>query len=163
LVLILAPALIIMEMYIFSPGFLIAKKTVWQMWMSAFTAAVAGLASFSFVGLWGLYGAAWSALISAIAFFWSWFALSQRLYRIPVRWGAIALICGGGAGAGAIGMWAPFDDPVENLVLKAAVIAATAGLIAATGVLPIAEAVRAAKNLVGRRGGRPTEQASPPN
>jgi len=83
---ILAIALIISQMYIFSPGIALAKKTLWQLSVSIMGAGVSILLNFLLVPNFGVLGAALSNFISSIAFLSFWIFLSQRLYRIPYQW-----------------------------------------------------------------------------
>ncbi|HKK70216.1 MAG TPA: lipopolysaccharide biosynthesis protein [Candidatus Krumholzibacteria bacterium] len=54
--------------------------------------------SFVLIGIWGLYGAAWSGLLTALAMAVAQWIHSQRYYRLPIDWGKIVLIavCAGG-------------------------------------------------------------------
>jgi O-antigen/teichoic acid export membrane protein len=142
LVIILAPALIILELYIFSPGFLVAKKTSWQMWVTIASAGVAVVSSYVLVGLWGAYGAAFAALLSAIFFFGSWFYLGHRLYPVPVRWRAVGAVCIAGIAAGATGMSLEMNSIALSLLLKAGILTAVMLLIVRTRLFPFAELFR---------------------
>lgn len=82
----LAPALLLSQMYIFAPGIAIAKKTHWQLWVTLLSAAVSVTANWILVPLLGIWGAALATLITSLVFFGSWLLLSQRLYRIPYAW-----------------------------------------------------------------------------
>ena len=86
LVALLAPALLLSQMYIFAPGIAIAKKTHWQLWVTLLSATMSGVANWQLVPLWGIWGAAVSTLLASLVFFLSWLLLSQRLYRIPYTW-----------------------------------------------------------------------------
>ena len=86
---VLAPALLMSQMYIFAPGIAIAKKTHWQLWVTMLgaTASVAG--NWLLVPLWGVWGAAMATLLSSLIFLLFWLSLSQRLYPIPYAWRSI--------------------------------------------------------------------------
>lgn len=86
LVIVLAPSLLISQMYIFAPGIAIAKKTHWQLWVTLFSAVVSISSNWVLVPLWGIWGATLSALLSSLVFFLTWLYLSQRLYWIPYNW-----------------------------------------------------------------------------
>ncbi|QIL02431.1 oligosaccharide flippase family protein [Sphingomonas sinipercae] len=100
LVLLLAPANVMLQLYIFAPGFAIAEKTHLQMFISVIAALVAVVANYVLIAGMGLYGAGWASLAAATIFLGGWFLLSQRLYRVPVRWGRIALLCAGAVSVG---------------------------------------------------------------
>lgn len=88
---VLAPSLLLSQMYIFAPGIAIEKKTHWQLWVTLLSAAVSAGANWLFVPIWGIWGAAIATLMSSIVFFLFWLNLSQTLYRIPYRWKPICL------------------------------------------------------------------------
>lgn len=103
LVALLAPALLISQMYVFAPGMAIQKKTDWQLWVTMLSAAVSGIGNWILVPQWGATGAAVAMLVSALVFFGAWVVASQRLYPIPYRWQpiwvsttAFALLAAGG-------------------------------------------------------------------
>lgn len=80
---VLAPALLLSQMYIFAPGIAIAKKTHWQLWVTLTSAAVSMAANWVLVPLWGIWGAALATLLTSMVFFGAWLSLSQLLYPIP--------------------------------------------------------------------------------
>jgi O-antigen/teichoic acid export membrane protein len=80
---VLAPALLLSQMYIFAPGIAIAKKTHWQLWVTLISAAVSMAANWVLVPSWGIWGAALATLLTSLVFFGAWVSLSQLLYRIP--------------------------------------------------------------------------------
>lgn len=86
---ILAPALLLSQMYIFAPGIAIAKKTHWQLWITISGAVVSGVGNWLLVPLWGVWGAATATLLSSLIFLLFWLSLSQRLYSIPYAWRSI--------------------------------------------------------------------------
>jgi O-antigen/teichoic acid export membrane protein len=118
LVLILAPAVIINGMYIFAPGLSIARKTIWQLWISLASAGLGVLASYWFIRMWGIYGAAFATLLSAVFFLVMWFAVSQKLYPIPVRWTSVGLALLGAAVVGAIGNFMVEQGFAMNILIK---------------------------------------------
>ena len=56
--LLLAPAMFIAQLYVFAPGFAVAKRTVRQMWVSIASALAGILANFLLIPVWGITGAA---------------------------------------------------------------------------------------------------------
>ena len=136
LVLILAPALLLSQMYIFAPGFAVAKRTVWQMWVSIGSAALGLAANFWLIPLFGIAGAALATLVSGASFLLLWFLFSQRLYPIPVRWGLIALATAGGVGLGLAGQALDDVGLFVGLAAKALIIAAAAALVVLIGLVP---------------------------
>lgn len=83
LVMVLAPALLLSQMYIFAPGIAIAKKTRWQLWITLVAALVGLIGNWFLVPLWGALGAALATLLSSSLFFLFWLVASQILYPIP--------------------------------------------------------------------------------
>jgi len=86
---VLAPALLLSQMYIFAPGIAIQKKTHWQLWITILAAVVSVIGNWLLVPLWGIWGAAIATLLSSLIFLLSWLSLSQRLYSIPYAWRSI--------------------------------------------------------------------------
>lgn len=86
LVRVLAPALLLSQMYIFAPGIAIAKKTHWQLFVTLLAALASVVGNWLLVPLWGVWGAAIATLLASLLFFGCWLWLSQRLYPIPYAW-----------------------------------------------------------------------------
>lgn len=86
---VLAPSVLLSQMYIFAPGIAIAKQTHLQLWVTLLSAAVSIVGNWLLVPISGMWGAALATLLSSIVFFFSWLFFSQRLYRIPYAWGSI--------------------------------------------------------------------------
>lgn len=103
LVALLAPAMLLSQMYIFAPGIAIHKRTVWQLWVTLASALVSLLGNWLLVPLYGIFGAALATLLAALVFFSAWMALSQRLYPIPFAWRGIAVAVSGFCGAVLLG------------------------------------------------------------
>lgn len=95
LVAILAPAVLLSQMYIFAPGIPLAKKTYWQLAVFTASAAVCVGLSLLMIPPFGAVGAAWSALASSLVFFALWAFLSQRWYPVPFEWGRISIASAG--------------------------------------------------------------------
>lgn len=70
------------SMYIFAPGLAIAKKTKILAGISIFGAILNTLLNFTFIPIWGLYGASSATLISATAVFILNVNLSKKYYNI---------------------------------------------------------------------------------
>jgi O-antigen/teichoic acid export membrane protein len=88
---VLAPSLLLSQMYIFAPGIAIAKKTHWQLGVTLVSAVVSLAANWVLVPLWGIWGAALATLLTSLIFFGCWLSLSQLLYRIPYSWKGLVL------------------------------------------------------------------------
>jgi O-antigen/teichoic acid export membrane protein len=144
LVLILAPAILLTEMYIFSPGFWVAKRTGLQATVSIAAALGAFVLSYVLVGAWGLIGAAFASFGAGLLFFGSWWVVSSRFYPVPVRWARVAayVLLAGGAGATTLlmtsaGTW-------QAVAAKLSILLFAAALIPLTGLVPWREGVLAA-------------------
>lgn len=136
LVMIMAPAVLLTQMYIFAPGFLISKKTGYQLLVSVVGAAVGIAANYLFVTRWGIYGAALASLLSASVFLLLWFLLSQRLYPIPVRWSRVAVAVAAFAAIAAAGLWIPAEDLVLAIAYKTALTVLGGALCLALRLIP---------------------------
>lgn len=141
LVAVLAPALLLSQMYIFAPGIAIAKKTQWQLWVTLLSAAVSGVANWLLVPLWGIWGAAVSTLLASLVFFLSWLWLSQRLYRIPYAWRGCALALAVFVGCALLG--AEVDEAgltmLLALLLKSVLLLGLLVMVVAAGLLPVTD------------------------
>ena len=91
LVVYLAPALLLSQMYIFAPGIGIKKKTHWQLWIALLAAMVSILGNWLMVPIWGIIGAALATLLSSLVFLVAWVITSQGLYHIPYQWKGVAI------------------------------------------------------------------------
>jgi O-antigen/teichoic acid export membrane protein len=137
LVLLLAPAALLSQMYFFAPGFAIAKRTKLQMWISLAGGAIAVVANFWLIGLWGIVGAALASLASAAIFLLLWFVASQRLYPIPVRWFPVAVGAAGGALIGWASLAVPDMGLAAGLAIKAGLLGAAVLLVLVIGLVPL--------------------------
>ncbi len=86
LVIVLCPTAIMLQMYIFWPGFLIAERTDRQLWVSLAAGAAAIIANLLLIPWLGLAGAAAASVVSAFVFLGLWCLLANPLYPVPVRW-----------------------------------------------------------------------------
>lgn len=94
----LAPAVLLYNMYIFAPGLGIAKQTSWMAGINIVCAIENTLLNFILIPIWGIMGAAFATLISACSLFTAYMIISQRLYPVPHAWrplGASVLIVSG--------------------------------------------------------------------
>lgn len=150
LVLLLAPALLLTEMYIFAPGFWIARRTGLQAAVSVASALIAIAAAYVLIARFGILGAVLSSLLSATLFFAVWWKVSGRFYPVPVQWSRIAIyvVLAGGAGTAALLLTVPATP--FAIAAKLLVLAFAAGLSVVTGLVPWREGVVAALSLVRR-------------
>ena len=86
LVAILAPACLLSQMYIFSPGIALEKKTHWQFAVCLVGAVLCVGLSALLVPWLGGAGAAWASLLSAAGFLLVWMVVGQRWYPVPFDW-----------------------------------------------------------------------------
>jgi O-antigen/teichoic acid export membrane protein len=156
LVLLLAPAALLAQMYVFAPGFAVAKRTVWQMWVSIAAALVAVIANFALIRLWGIFGAAAATLLAALAFLSLWFALSQRLYPLPVRWHLVAVTVAAAALLGGVGQAMAYGGVIEALLFKGLILAVASALVVMTRLVPLRASLAMLRALspLRARGGR---------
>lgn len=152
---VLAPSLLLSQMYIFAPGIAIAKKTHWQLWVTLLSAAASVAGNWLLVPLWGIWGAALATLLASLLFFLCWLTLSQRLYRIPYAWRALLLaslsfvVCAGmGVQLEAMGL-----ALYVTLLLKGLLMCVLLGLVVVCGLLPLADLRATLQQLKRRRSG----------
>lgn len=135
LVMILAPAFLMLQVYVFAPGFAIAERTNLQLLVSTVSAVSAVALNYWLISTLGLVGAAFATLGASALFVGSWFALSQRLYPIPVRWcrlgGYLLAFTSAAAAVLLLG-----EISLGAILAKAAIAALLAGLAAASGLVP---------------------------
>lgn len=82
----LSPAALLAQLYVFSPGIPLAKKTHLQLALTIFSACVGVFAALILVPIYLALGAAWAALLSSATFLCGWMLVGQRLYPLPIRW-----------------------------------------------------------------------------
>ena len=93
----LAPAIFLSQMYIFAPGIGIAQKTSWHIYINLAGALGNTLLNWLLIPFLGLQGAALATLLSFACIFTAYMALSQRYYPVPHNWkpiGVSVLIAG---------------------------------------------------------------------
>ncbi|GAB3065874.1 oligosaccharide flippase family protein [Pedococcus soli] len=90
LVALIAPALLMGQLYVFAPGMGIALKTRAQLGVAVAAAAVDVLANIALVPTLGALGAALATVASSCAFLGLWFQVSQKHYPIPLEYRILA-------------------------------------------------------------------------
>lgn len=85
----LAPAALLAQMYIFAPGIAIAKKTTWQLLITLCSAVLGAALNALLIPVAGPLGAALATLAAGALFFGAWLAASQTLYPLPLRGAAL--------------------------------------------------------------------------
>lgn len=93
LVMPIALAAILGQMYIFFPGIAIAKRTNNQLAIFAVTAVVSVGLNWLLIPAWGVRGAAIATLLASLVFVGLWFVVSQRYYAVPVRLRSVGAAC----------------------------------------------------------------------
>lgn len=91
LIALLVPSVFLSQIYVFAPGIGIAKKTIWQLWISITTALVSVLANVLLVPFLGIWGGALATFVSSLVFWVFWVRASQGLYHVPYAWDKIFL------------------------------------------------------------------------
>jgi O-antigen/teichoic acid export membrane protein len=150
LVMILAPAFLTLQIYIFAPGFAIAERTRTQMTITIVGTSLGAALSYVWTGAYGITGAAWSTLAGAVLFIALWFMLSQRLYPVPIRWRRVAAFLGCWVAIAAIDRSLPSMSIVTAIVMKLGLLAAMAVSVPALGLISL-DAARAALTTLGKR------------
>lgn len=150
LVMMLAPAALLVEMYIFAPGFWIAKRTSLQAVVSIVSGLLALALAYLLIGAFGLFGAAIGSLGSAAAFSLAWWMLSDRFYPVPVRWGRIILFVTATVSGSIAALVLTTPGTVLAVAAKLAVMAAGAALAVAIDLVPWRDGMRALARIAGR-------------
>jgi O-antigen/teichoic acid export membrane protein len=152
LVLFLAPATLLGQMYIFFPGIAIAKRMHLQLYIFAVTALITVTLNWLLIGAMGLMGAAVATLLASCAFLALWAWASQRLYPLPLAWGRIGAGCALFAVAAVAGWQLQSSGlaPAWLLLAKAALLLAFLAGIVAFGLLRPADLVRLGRRMTGR-------------
>jgi O-antigen/teichoic acid export membrane protein len=86
IVIILAPSLLLWNMYYFAPGIAIAKKTYFTFMINLGAFSVNFILNLLLIPIVGVLGAAMAMLISSFLFFIANIFVSQKLYYIPYKW-----------------------------------------------------------------------------
>jgi O-antigen/teichoic acid export membrane protein len=136
LVMVLAPALMLLQVYVFAPGFAVGERTDLQLMVSILGAVAAVAFNYLLVGAFGLIGAAFATLGSSALFIGAWFVLSHRLYPTPVRWVRLALFALATAAIAAVGM-AVTGSGLADLAIKLGLVALLAAVALTLGLVQV--------------------------
>ena len=79
-----APGLLFLQLYVFFPGFAVARRTDLQLVVSLISGASV-LVNFPLIAWLGVPGAALGTLITGGVFLLLWYAVSNRFYPVPLR------------------------------------------------------------------------------
>lgn len=82
----LVPSILLLSMYIFTPGIGIAKRSKYILWISILGALVNILLNIVLIPLLGTIGAALATLISSLVAFVVYMVISQKFYYVPHEW-----------------------------------------------------------------------------
>lgn len=130
----LAPAILLANMYVFMPGLAIAKQTRTIGIITISGAVLNTTLNFALIPLLGVSGAALATLISASVVFLMYVRASQRTYPVPHRWAPFAVAMAGYAVLVAVGVWLE-PMTVVATVAKLTLIVALFALVVATGLV----------------------------
>jgi O-antigen/teichoic acid export membrane protein len=142
LVILLAPAMLLFQVYVFAPGFAVAERTGLQLCVSVLGAVSAVLFNYLFVSAAGVIGAAVATLASSSLFIGGWFLLSHRLYPVPVEWRRLGLLIGAAAACAAAGTFVAPGGVVRTMLVKALLLFLLAALAAVLGFARISQLKR---------------------
>lgn len=135
----LSVASILAQLYIFTPGIVLAKKTYWQLAITLGSACTGIALNVLLIPHWGVWGATLATLGAGAVFFGVWAGASQRLYPLPIRWGPIAAAVGLFV---LLGLAVPLLDAgltpgFLRVLVKAGVLLAFVVAVGALGILPV--------------------------
>ncbi len=152
LVLFLAPATLLGQMYIFFPGIAIAKRTKLQLYIFVVSAVATLVLNWLLIGWVGLTGAAIATLAASLLFLVLWVATSQRLYRLPMRWGRVAVATALFGAAAAAGVWIQGSGGAfaTLFVAKGAIILLLAAGLVACGLIQTTDLTNLGRRLARR-------------
>lgn len=141
LVIYLAPAILLSNMYIFAPGLGIARKTHFILWINLTGGLLMILLNWLFIPRFGITGAAVAKLLGYTFVFAAYMTVSQRLYHVPHNWkplGLSVIVAGVLASLGSrinVG-------PAEDIGLKTVIVGIACLLFIATGLVRRSEIER---------------------
>ncbi len=149
IVILLVPAILLSNMYIFAPGTAIEKKTHLILWINVCGAILNVVLNGILIPRFGIEGASVAKLISYGLVFGAYMWISQKLYYVPHKWTSLSLatIMFGLIGYGIFKIDLLFSIPIT---LKIAVAAAAASIILMTGLIRVSE-LHSAKSAVVKR------------
>ncbi|MRR07515.1 MAG: polysaccharide biosynthesis protein, partial [Deltaproteobacteria bacterium] len=126
-VILLAPALLLSNMYIFAPGISISKKNYYKIWISVSVAALNTILNFIMIPIFGITGAALATLISAFALFLAYMSLGQKFYFIPHNWRRLVwaslIACVLGTLGTFVSISPEADVAIKSLILLCSILA----------------------------------------
>ena len=132
----LAVAALLGQMYVFAPGIPIARRTGLQLVITVAAALAGVLLSVLLVPLAGARGAAVATVVAALLFLGAWVVTGQRLYPLPLRWSALGACT---LAALLLGVTGPVVDAVLQgpvaWALKLALWGALGAVCVASGLL----------------------------
>jgi O-antigen/teichoic acid export membrane protein len=85
----LVPAILLSQMYIFTPGIFIAKKTHYVIWINVFGAILNISLNYVLIPILGYAGAALSTFLGNLSIFLIYLFFSQKLYPVPHQFSKI--------------------------------------------------------------------------
>jgi O-antigen/teichoic acid export membrane protein len=119
LVALAAPGLLFLQLYVFFPGFAVARRTDLQLVVSLISGASV-LVNFPLIGWLGVPGAALGTMITGGVFLLLWYVVSNRFYPVPLR--GLKIGAFGAAAAVSLYVVAILDFSLLSLVLRLAII-----------------------------------------
>jgi O-antigen/teichoic acid export membrane protein len=137
LVALIAPALLMGQLYVFAPGISIGLKTRAQLGVAVAAAVIDIVANLALVPGLGALGGALATVISSSTFLGLWICVSQRYYRIPFEYRRIAAALGQFAGLSVVAAIVRSSTvPLEavGLALKLAVALGSLALLYRAGL-----------------------------
>jgi O-antigen/teichoic acid export membrane protein len=138
----LVPVAFLANMYIFSPGIGIAKRTHILVWVNVGGGLLNLLLNLVLVPRMGISGAGLATLISFMAVFGLITGIGQRLYRIPHRFGTLIAAAATAALLAVCVPWLPLSGTVR-WVVSASAICLFSGLCVLLGLVETREIRRA--------------------
>ena len=120
----LAPAFLLMQMYIFAPGAWISRKMWWVAAVNILTVLTSIILGLLFVPFWGLKGAAIATLVSSSINFILSMAVSQRLYNVPHNWLQLLAVTGAAIMVMVGAAYFPVEVSFNLFITKVAILVA---------------------------------------
>lgn len=145
----LAPAILISNMYIFAPGIGIAKKTYLTLWINIGGALANTCFNYFLIPLFGIRGAGAATLLGYVFVFATYMAFSQKLYPVAHNWPALAKATAATLGCIFAASSLSFGI-LPNILLKGALALALGFVLMKAGLLTREELSKAARTLQSR-------------
>jgi len=132
----LVPAILLSNMYIFSPGIFIAKKTHLILYINLIGAVLNTVLNWLLIPAMGISGAALATLLGYGCVFSVYMIISQRLYQIPHQWKRIvsAVVI-----SGLLAYWVPRLELEWGLQAKGMALLVGGALILFSGLVRLSE------------------------